>query len=146
MWKKNLYVIRKTNSPALLVECCFVDDRDDANKWNADACAQAIVEGITGQTVSTQPTQTVSPTPTSKSAGKATGTYEVTASDLSVRKGPGTNYPRLKHSQLTKNAKAHDKDNDGCLDKGTPVTVSEWNGNWARIPSGWVCGDYLKKV
>lgn len=143
----SLYVIRKTNSPALLVECCFVDDRDDANKWNADACAKAIVEGITGQVASVQPSQLTQTQPsTSKPTAKATGTYEVTASDLSVRTGPGTNYSRLKHSQLTKNAKAHDKDNDGCLDKGTRVTVSSWSGNWAKIPSGWVCGDYLKKV
>lgn len=43
-----LYVLRKTNSPALLVECCFVDNAIDKVKWNADKCAKAIVEGIIG--------------------------------------------------------------------------------------------------
>lgn len=31
-----LYVLRKTNSPALLIECCFVDNATDKVKWNAD--------------------------------------------------------------------------------------------------------------
>lgn len=145
--RTDLYVLKKTKAPSLLVECCFCDNQGDANIYNAEKMADAIVKGITGKTVSVQSSQPKTARPsTPKPAGKATGTYEVTASDLSVRTGPGTNYSRLKHNQLTKNAKAHDKDNDGCLDKGTRVTVNEWNGNWAKIPSGWVCGDYLKKV
>lgn len=144
--RTDLYVLKKTKAPALLVECCFCDNQNDANIYNAEKMTDAIVKGITGQTVSAQPTQTVSQTSTSKPAGKETGAYKTTASDLSVRTGPGMNYRRLEHSELTDNAKAHDKDKDGCLDKGTPVTVKEWRGNWARIPSGWVNGDYLKKV
>jgi hypothetical protein len=42
----SLYVLRKTKARALLIECCFVDDKDDAAHWNADQCAVAIVEGI----------------------------------------------------------------------------------------------------
>lgn len=77
---------------------------------------------------------------------KALGTYKVTASDLSVRTGPGTNYRRKTYAELTADAKAHDYDKDGCINKGTRVTVKEWQNGWARIPSGWVSGDYLKKV
>ena len=80
------------------------------------------------------------------STTKALGTYEVTASDLSVRTGPGTNYRRKTYSELTTDAKNHDYDKDGCINKGTRVTVKEWQNGWARIPSGWVSGDYLKKV
>ena len=80
------------------------------------------------------------------STTKALGTYEVTASDLSVRTGPGTNYRRKTYSELTADAKNHDYDKDGCINKGTRVTVKEWKNGWARIPSGWVSGDYLKKV
>lgn len=49
----NLYVLRHTNAPALLVECCFVDDADDVKLYNRDpdAMARAIVTGITGQTI-----------------------------------------------------------------------------------------------
>lgn len=74
------------------------------------------------------------------------GTYEVTASDLSVRTGPGENYRRKTYNELTVDAKKHDYDKDGCINKGTRVTVKEWSNGWARIPSGWVSGDYLKKV
>lgn len=74
------------------------------------------------------------------------GTYEVIASDLSVRTGPGENYRRKTYNELTVDAKKHDYDKDGCLNKGTRVTVKEWKNGFARIPSGWVSGDYLKKV
>ena len=48
---KGLYVLSSTKAPALLIECCFVDDKDDAARWNADNCAKAIVKGITGAAV-----------------------------------------------------------------------------------------------
>lgn len=82
----------------------------------------------------------------SSSNTKSTGTYEVRVdSALIVRSGPGTNYSRKSKSQLTVDGQKHSNDNGGLLN-GTRVTVSKWNGNWAKIPSGWVSGDYLKKV
>ena len=45
----NLYVLRKTTAPAVLVECCFVDDKDDVELYNCPDMASAIVYGITGQ-------------------------------------------------------------------------------------------------
>lgn len=48
-----LYVLRNTKAPAMLIECCFVDDKDDVRLYNAESMAIAIVKGITGQTVST---------------------------------------------------------------------------------------------
>lgn len=76
----------------------------------------------------------------------ALGTYMITASDLSVRTGPGMNYRRKTYNELTKDAKAHDYDKDGCINYGTRVTVSKFDGDWAKIPSGWVAKRYLKKV
>ena len=101
-------------------------------------------DAIVNGTVATAPT----PTPAAKPATseQATGTYEVTASDLSVRTGPGTGYRRKRHDELTKDGQKHDKDKDGCLEKGTHVTVYEWKNGWARTHSGWLCGDYLTKV
>ena len=58
-----LYVLRKTKSPALLVECCFVDNATDKAKWNVDKCAKAIVEGILNATVNNV-THTEAPKPT----------------------------------------------------------------------------------
>lgn len=49
----NLYVLRHTKSPAILIECCFVDDPDDVALYNADRMADAIVAGITGQSIET---------------------------------------------------------------------------------------------
>lgn len=46
-----LYVIKHTNAPAMLVECCFIDDRDDMNLYNADRFAKNIVEGILGRSI-----------------------------------------------------------------------------------------------
>lgn len=50
-YSKNLYVLNNTKSLAILVECCFVDDKDDANCWDVDKCAKAIAEGIMGRSV-----------------------------------------------------------------------------------------------
>lgn len=47
---KDFYVLRNTTNPALLIECVFVDDKDDANRWNVDKCAKAIYEGLTNTT------------------------------------------------------------------------------------------------
>lgn len=72
------------------------------------------------------------------------GTYTTTASALNVRTGPGVNYTKKSYSQLTANAKQHAYSN-GCLKKGTRVTVYESKNGWARIPSGWVSTAYLSK-
>lgn len=141
---KNLYVLRKTNSPALLVECCFVDNAIDKVKWNADKCAKAIVEGILNKSVN-EHFETPTPKPQT-TASNSLGTYMITANDLKVRTGPGMNYRVKTHNELTNNAKSHDYDKDGCINYGTRVTVSKFDGDWAKIPSGWVARKYLKKV
>lgn len=45
----NLYVLRKTSAPAMLIECCFIDDKDDITLYDYKSMAEAIVYGITGQ-------------------------------------------------------------------------------------------------
>lgn len=87
--------------------------------------------------------------PTAKpqtNTSNALGTYMITASDLKVRTGPGMKYRVKTHNELTKDAKDHDYDKDGCINYGTRVTVSRFDGDWAKIPSGWVARKYLKKV
>ena len=81
-----------------------------------------------------------------KKSSKPLGTYKVTAhSGLYVREGAGTNYSIVPKNKLTKNAQEH-ANPSGSLQYGTHVTVKEWKNGWARIPSGWVSGDYLRKV
>lgn len=45
----SLYVLKNTKAEAVLIECCFVDDKDDAFLYDARAMADAIVFGLTGQ-------------------------------------------------------------------------------------------------
>lgn len=52
--RSGLYVLKNTNSPALLIECFFVDDKDDVNlyhKVGVSAIAKAIVQGILNKKV-----------------------------------------------------------------------------------------------
>lgn len=72
-------------------------------------------------------------------------TYRVTASALNVRYGAGQGYGKVSYRNLTSNAKAHAYTN-GCLKRGTRVTVMEVRDNWAHIPSGWVSMDYLARA
>lgn len=44
-----LYVLKNTKAQAVLIECCFVDDKDDAELYDARAMADAIVFGLTGK-------------------------------------------------------------------------------------------------
>lgn len=55
----NAYVLKHTKAPALLIEICFIDDRDDMNIYlkSPRKVAKAIVEGILDKTI-TDVTQT----------------------------------------------------------------------------------------
>ncbi len=54
----SLYVLKNTKAPAILIECCFVDDRDDCRIYSPDKMAAAIIEGITGIAISQNLTET----------------------------------------------------------------------------------------
>ena len=86
----------------------------------------------------------------SNTSSYTTGRYEVTATVLNVRTGPGTNYSYKKYSQLTSNAQKQVLQKCGYkangLVKGVQCDVTEVNGNWGKIPSGWICLDYCKKI
>lgn len=59
-----LYVLRNTKAPAVLVECCFVDDKDDADLYDADKMAHAIADGVIAIAGSSAPVQEPTPAPT----------------------------------------------------------------------------------
>lgn len=50
--RDNLYVLNHTKATAILIECCFVDSKTDQGKWDVNKCAKAIVETVTGKSVS----------------------------------------------------------------------------------------------
>lgn len=47
---QGLYFLNSTKSPAMLIECCFVDDADDVKLYSADKMAKAIAKAIGGDT------------------------------------------------------------------------------------------------
>ena len=149
-YSKNLYVLRKTAGSAILVECCFVDNQNDASHWNADKCGDAIASAIAGKTVAgtTSAGSAPAPTPTPAPSGPSyrTGTvYTLLADHLRVRTGPGTGYATKSRKQLTVNAREHAYSN-GTLKKGTRVTCKDvrkvGSDIWIKIPSGWIAAYY----
>ncbi len=48
----HLYVIRNTNMPGILIECCFIDSAKDMQLYDGEAMASAIVTGLTGKVAS----------------------------------------------------------------------------------------------
>lgn len=152
---KSLFVLRSTKAKAVLIECCFVDDKDDAKAWDADKCAKAIVKAVTGKTVTSSGSSTSSggnktSASTSNAPSYKVGNTYTLQSNMVVRTGAGTNYRAKNHSELTADGKKHDKDKNGCLDKGTKITckqVKKSNGDiWIKCPSGWIAAYYKKKV
>ncbi len=120
--RTGLYVLKNTKSTAVLVECCFVDSANDKKKWNADKCAQAIAEAVTGKTVS-------SSTPSGGNSDNIDGSFlvKIKAADLTIRSGAGTNYKAVGHIK----------------DKGTyTITQVQYNGPtpWGKLKSkaGWI--------
>lgn len=147
-----LYVLKNTKAPAMLVEVCFVDDKDDANlysKVGVDAICKAIAEGILNKTITTTGTTATKSTSTATPIYTVGKTY-TTQGELVVQKGAGTNYTKVGYSGLSANAKTNDKDKDGAIDKGTKVTCKAikkvGNNIWMKIPSGWIAAYYNGKV
>ena len=151
-----LYVLNHTTAPAILVECCFVDNKTDKAAWDVDKCAKAIVEAVIGKAVSggsgtsgSASSGSGNKTTSSTPSYKVGNTYTL-QSNMVVRTGAGTNYRAKKHSELTADGQKHDKDKNGCLDKGTRITcqqVKKSGSNiWIKCPSGWIAAYYNKKT
>lgn len=49
--RPNLYVLKYTNAPAILIEPFFCDTKSDCDKYNPKKLANSIIKGITGQDV-----------------------------------------------------------------------------------------------
>jgi N-acetylmuramoyl-L-alanine amidase len=45
----NIYVTEYTKMPSVLIECCFIDSKEDMDNYDPDKIASAIVMAITGQ-------------------------------------------------------------------------------------------------
>ena len=56
--RTDLGVLKNTKAQTLIVECCFVDDKDDIKLYNYKTMAKAIVEGVLDKTNATTNTVT----------------------------------------------------------------------------------------
>lgn len=124
----NLYVVKYTNALAILIECCFCDNAEDAKLYNAESMAAAIVKGITGQTV--KPLQPAK-APTN---GRHEIVVECTADVLNRRKEPSLN------------AEIVGKENKGYQNK---IVEKRYNDGmwWFKDVAGyWISSNYCKDV
>lgn len=120
-----LYVLKHTINPSLLIECCFVDDKDDVDRWNARECAKAIVEGLLNESLGDVIISKTIET------NKAPYLVKITAKTLNVRDGAGMKY---KVNTQIKN--------------GDVYTIVEEKNGWGKLKSGsgWICLDYANKI
>ena len=123
-----LYVVTNTKALALLIECCFCDNAEDARIYNAEAMAAAIVKGISGQTVK----------PIHPAKAPTNGRHEIvvecTADVLNRRKEPSLN------------AEIVGKENKGYQNK---IVEKRYNDGmwWFKDVAGyWISSNYCKDV
>ncbi len=117
-YRNNLYVLNRTEAPALLVECCFCDSAVDAKLYDADKMAQAIAEGILGKKLSKTKTTSV------------TTWRAVTTEQVNVREQPS------KDSEII-----------AQMDVGKNITVIAETPNWVqRKHGGWIARKHVKKI
>lgn len=122
---KDLYVLRKTNAPSMLIEVCFVDDKDDVTiyKKNVDKIAKAIAEALINEKINTEKKSSIN------------YRVKITADVLKVRKGAGTSYGT-----------------NGSVKEGQVYTIvdEKYNGmtKWGKLKSGagWISLKYTKKL
>ncbi len=120
----DFYVLRHTSMEAILIECCFIDNAEDMNRYNVEAMANAIVLGLVGslpEESKPRPQQNIQ-----------YGT--ITATELNVRAGRGTGY-----------------DIWDTLKSGTRVELGSLENGWYLIyynggkASGYVSAKYIRK-
>ena len=125
---RGLYVLSNTKATAILVECCFVDNKTDQVAWDADKCALAIVKGVTGKTVTapSKPAEKPSTPSKKKDLGNVDAYYAVYAG--------GKFWPEVKN-KLNWAGKA-----DGVPMKyiGIRVTKGSIKGRVYTRKSGWL--------
>lgn len=153
--RTNLYVLKHTNAPAMLIECCFVDDADDVKLYDYNSMARAIVRGITGcgqlvfvpidnEQVQNEATQSGAGQ-SNQAESKVPYSVRITADSLRIRAGAGTNY-KIK-GVITDNQSLI-KSNPNYYYKKTVYTIVEEKNGWGKLKSGigYICLDYTKKV
>lgn len=86
---ENWYFLKNTKAPAILVECFFLDDKDDVELYEATSMAKAIVKGLVGvefkENVPVE-TEIEIPKEEEKTLGTASPLYRVQVGAYSIKK------------------------------------------------------------
>ena len=118
----SLYFLKHANAPAMLIECFFVDDKDDTDlyqKVGAEGIAEAIVKGLLANAA-----PPVNPGDVNEVWGVVTG------NGVNIRKGPGTSYEKVDQ-----------------LNNGQRVRIWKESGGWYMIDNDkWISAQYVRKV
>ena len=132
---KSLYVLKHTKAKAVLIEPCFVDDKDDAKVWNADRCAKAIVRAITGKAVSSGSGTSGSTSSSSGSGTTASGNASASKTTVTVDGywGPNTTKALQKIFGTTVDGKVSNQYK--CYKDQNPGLEDGWE--WEDDPSGY---------
>lgn len=97
-YRPNLRVLKSTKAPAMLIECCFVDDRDDVEKYDYFSMASAIVKGITRQRVQNVPETAPAGLGEETATGSSGALYRVQVGAYSVKENASAMTDKLKAS------------------------------------------------
>ena len=97
----SLYVLKNTKAPAMLIECCFVDDRDDVQLYDYKDMASAIVKGITGQSVQSEEEPDDLPADAETEIGTAKKLKRVQVGAYSVQENAEAMLKRVKAAGFT---------------------------------------------
>ena len=128
---KKLYVLRKSKNKAILIECCFCDNAEDAKIYNADKMASAIVSGILNKNVEISDS---SPAPT---------TNTTSAQLYRVRKSWGDAKSQLGAYKNLDNAKKECPngytvyDSNGNAVYSPSSSISNTNSQLYRVRKSW---------
>ena len=129
----SLYVLRKTKAPAFLVECCFVDDKDDYEKWDAKRCAKASVRGMLNKDI--KGGSSTSGSSSSSSGSTASGSTSASKATVTADGywGPNTTKALQKIFGTTVDGKVSNQYE--CYKDQNPGLEDGWE--WEDDPSGY---------
>lgn len=138
-FSKGLYVLRKTKAKAMIIECCFVDDKDDViiyKKVGHRAIAKAIVEGILNKSIS----DSITP-----SGGFKYNNGDYNAKGKVIRTIDGFLNVRSKRKSLSSDSII------GTFNEGEIITVNYCLDNWFSTwdcdgKEGYVNGTYIELI
>ena len=92
----SFYVLRNTKAPAMLIECCFVDDKDDAELYDCQKMADAIVYGIIGRQMETEEEPETDGTENNAAAEENKKLYRVQVGAYTVKENAASMLKQLK--------------------------------------------------